>query len=541
MLRPRPGLDRAADLDRAATQGVDVLVVGAGATGAGIALDASTRGLSVLLVDRGDVAQGTSSKSSKLVHGGLRYLANGDVPMVAEGVRERDRLRRMAPHLVRPLGFVVPTDTVADAALLAAGMLAYDSLAAGRGVAGSARLSPADVLRQAPVLARGFDRGGAAYYDAQTDDARLVLACAMAARRHGAGVATHTAVDAITTGVFGHAVSLTTADDQELQVQARHVVLAAGVWGDHTGLVDDVGFATTPAKGVHLTFSRHEVPVDRATVIPSAAADGRRLFLVPWGAQVYVGTSDVPDPDGRAGPSVTQADADYLLDAVNLACGTTLSVTDAVGAWAGLRPLVATGPDADTADLSRQHTVTAPVPGLWAVTGGKLTTFRQMAEDVVDRILDADHDSRPCVTAATALGASGTVAAGRARAHAAADRVGLCHGAADTLWHRHGDRVPEVIRWCHERDALDVAIPELPYLVGELSWAVEVEGARTVNDVLARRLRATDRDAAAGGAVADRVADLVAAHLGWDESKRTASLEAHTTAVRHERGVIPLP
>lgn len=539
MLRPRPGLDRTHDLERADAQGVDVLVVGAGATGSGVALDAVTRGLSVLLVDRGDLAQGTSSKSSKLVHGGLRYLAHGDVSMVAEGVRERDRLRRMAPHLVRPLGFVVPTDTAADAALLAAGMAAYDALAVGRGVARSQRMSPADVVRQAPALARGFDRGGVRYFDAQTDDARLVLATAMAARRHGAGVATHTAVRDVTPGLRGRCVSLTTDTGDDVEVRARHVVLAAGVWGDHTGLVPDVGFATTPAKGVHLTFPRHEVPVDQATVIPSAAGDGRRLFLIPWGAQVYVGTSDVPDPDGRAGPTVTVADADYLLDAVNRACGTTLGVGDVVGAWAGLRPLVAAGPDADTADLSRMHTITAPAPGVWAVTGGKLTTFRQMAEDVVDRILDADGDPRPCVTATTAVGASGTVADGRARAHAAGDLVGLDPRAADTLWHRHGDRVTEVIRWCHERDGLDTAIPGLPYLAGELSWAVEVEGARTVNDVLARRLRTTDRDVHAGGTVAARAADLLAKHLNWTADQRQASLNAHTATVRHERGAIP--
>ena len=537
----RRGLDRARDLDRMEDTTLDVLVVGAGATGAGVALDAATRGLQVGLVDRGDVANGTSSKSSKLIHGGLRYLAHGDLPMVAEGVRERERLRRTAPHLVRPLGFVVPTDTVADAALLGAGMLAYDTLATGRAVARSRRLSAAEVVQQAPALAKGFDRGGVRYFDAQTDDARLVLQVAMTARRHGALVATHVVVDGIDPGRDGVVVTLRPDAERAVEVRARHVVLAGGVWADHTGLVADVGFATTPARGAHLTFPRDVVPVSRATVIPSANGDGRRLFLVPWGDQVYVGTNDVPDPDGRAGAVVTDADAAYLLAAVNDACGLSLTPTDAIGAWAGLRPLVAATADEATADLSRRHVVTSPTPGVWAVTGGKLTTYRQIAEDVVDAVLAADGRTAACRTPSLALGATGDVAAARARVHSAAAAVDVPPGTADTVWHRHGDRAVEVLQWCADRpDGREPAVPGLAHLHGELAWAVEVEGARTIADVLSRRLRASDRDAAAGGAAVEDVADLLASPHGWDDEARNDAVAAYRREVTRERGPVPL-
>lgn len=519
---------------------LDVLVVGAGATGAGVALDAVTRGLRVGLVDRGDVAQGTSSKSSKLVHGGLRYLQTGDVAMVAEGVRERDRLRRLAPHLVRPLGFVVPCDTVADAALVGAGMLAYDLLAAGRAVASSARLRADDVLAEAPALARGFDAGGWRYHDAQTDDARLVLAVAATARRHGALVATHARLDDLALGAGGAEATLhDQRGDDDVVVRARHVVLAGGVWADRVPGSDGLGFALTPAKGTHLTFSQEDLPVRRATVIPSASGDGRRLFLVPWGRQTYVGTNDVPDPGGITGPSVTHADATELLDSVNLACGTSLGLDDTTGAWAGLRPLVAA--DGDTADLSRRHAVASPRPGVWAVTGGKLTTYRQMAEDVVDAILDADGRTAPCRTTRVQLGATGSVSDARRRVQAAGARVGLRPGACDAVWHRHGDRAVEVVGFCAAVEGgLEPAVDGLPYLRGELDWAVAVEDAQTVEDVLARRLRATERDVAAGGGAIALTADLLAARHGWDDARRSAEVRTFRDAVRRERGVVPL-
>lgn len=535
----RSGLDRDADIDPLTEATLDVLVVGAGATGAGVAVDAATRGLRVGLIDRGDIAEGTSSKSSKLIHGGLRYLANGDVAMVAEGVRERDRLRAVAPHLVRPLGFVVPTDSMADAALVGAGMVAYGMLAAGRAVASSERLSAAGVVDAAPALVRGFDAGGWQYHDAQTDDARLVLHTAMTARRHGALVVTHLGLDDIEVSPAGVRASCTDAiGGHAVELDARHVVLAGGAWADRMG-GGDVGFSLTPGKGVHLTFPRSDVPVNRAIVIPSANGDGRRLFLIPWGQQTYVGTTDVPDPDGIDGASVTADDACYLLDAVNLACGTTLTLKDTCGAWAGLRPLVAAAAGSDTADLSRRHVITNPQRGVWAVTGGKLTTFRQMAEDVVDGILEADGTRRPCRTTRVPLGASGPIDAARRRVQAAGQRVGLSSRLSDTLWHRHGDRAVEVIRWCSDRDGLAVVRPGLPHLVGELSWGVEIEGARTVADVLSRRLRVSLRDAAAGASVIDDVVELLAVSAGAT-TLEGRDAQRFRSDVRRERGVVPL-
>lgn len=535
--------DRAGLLDRMAADPLDVLVVGAGATGAGIALDAAARGYRVGLVERDDVASGTSSRSSKLVHGGLRYLATGDLAMVVEGVRERERLRRLAPHLVRPLGFVVPTDTPLEVWMLRAGLVAYDAMALGRGARTHRRLRQQEVLLDAPGLARGARHGGFRYDDAQTDDARLTLAILQAARRHGALAVTHVDV----TGVeprAGTAPAVAHLHDrlggQDLDVAARWVVGAGGVWADRIG---DVAHGThapalRPAKGVHLTFHRRDLPVGRAVVVPSARDDGRRLFLVPWGQQVYVGTTDDADGDVDGRPTVSATDAAYLLDAVNSAFATDLRPEDAVGAWAGWRPLV--DADGDTADLSRRHLIHRPAPGLVTITGGKLTTYRQMAEDAVDVVVAGDDLRRRTQTTGIDLGATGTALDGLARARRALADAGGDPAHAGALYHRHGDRAPEVVAACAEADGLDVLVPDLPYLVGEVRWAARHEMACTLDDVLSRRLRVSVRDAAAGGAGIDVAADVMADELGWDAPARAAQVAEYRRLVADERGPVPL-
>jgi glycerol-3-phosphate dehydrogenase len=536
--------DRPELLDRMAADVLDVLVVGAGITGAGIALDAAARGYRVGVVERDDVASGTSSKSSKLVHGGLRYLATGDAAMVRQGVRERERLRRVAPHLVRPLGFVVPTDTRAEAAMLRAGLLAYDAMAAGRGARRHRALRQQHVLMDAPGLARGARHGGIRYDDAQTDDARLTLAVLQAARRHGAIAVTHADVTAVEPGTPRGAPATVHVRDRlaggDLAVRARWVVGAGGVRADRIGDVPAGTHAPPlrPARGVHVTLRRVDVPVNRAVVVPSARDDGRRLFVVPWGEQVYVGTTDDPDEDVAAGPRVSAADAAYLLDAVNAAFATDLAPADAVGAWAGWRPLV----DADgrTADLSRRHLVHRPAPGVVTITGGKLTTYRQMAEDVVDVIVEGDGLRRRTRTTRIPLGATGSAPTGLARARGALEAAGADPRHAGSLYHRHGDRAPEVVASCAADGELDALVPGLPYLVGEVRWAARHEMACTLDDVLSRRLRVSVRDAAAGGPAIDTAATIMAQELGWDRATRNARVAAYRRAVEDERGVVPL-
>jgi glycerol-3-phosphate dehydrogenase len=525
---------------------VDVLVVGGGITGAGVALDAASRGLSVALVDRGDLAQGTSSRSSRLIHGGARYLSTGDVAMVAEGVQERDRLRRMAPHLVLPLPFVIPTETVVDLAMLRIGMTAYDALAAGKGVATHRHLDATEVLRQAPGLARGYTRGGVRYWDCRTDDARLTLEVALTATAYGAVVAPHVEVTELLRagGRVAGAGLRDVLTGATSTIAARWVVSATGVWAGAVQHLDTAGaeLEVLPARGVHLVFDRQDLPVNSAVVLSSSASDGRRLFVIPWGSQVYVGTTDDAHDGGLDDPCVEPTDAAYVLAGTNRAFGTTLTVADAVGAWAGLRPLLRDPRAARTADLSRRHALVEGAPGLLTVTGGKLTTFRRMAADVVDRLAAAEGWPARSHTANLSLGSSGDVASGRAHIRAAAGGFPVDPGLLDGLHHRHGDRAGDVVAFAAEHGELDPLVPGLPYLRGEVRWAARNELVGRLDDVLQRRLRVSTRHREAGGADAIRwTADVLAEELGWDPARRRAEIARYLDAVRAERGPVPLP
>jgi glycerol-3-phosphate dehydrogenase len=534
--------DREACLAAATGDRLDVLVIGGGITGAGIALDAATRGYRVALVERGDLAQGTSSRSSKLVHGGFRYLETGDIAMVAQAVRERDRLRRLAPHLVRPLGFVVPIDDLRTGLEMRAGMTVYDAIALGRNVRGHRRLSVAEVLASVPGLAGGFSLGGYRYYDCQTDDARLTLQIAQVARRYGATVVNHAEViDLLRSGdrVVGATVRdvLTGATDE---LNARWTISASGVWADRVrGLAPPAPEATlVPAKGVHLTFPRSLVKVNQAVVVPSGADDGRRNFVIPWGDQVYIGTTDEAWAGDRDRPDVDGDQAAYLLRSLNRAFGTALTLADAIGSWAGLRPLI-TGPAAST-DLSRTHAITHSPDGLVSITGGKLTTYRQMAEDAVDVIAIADGNRRPCVTASLPLGAQGTAEEGLRRTRELLSTTGLDPALAGSVYHRYGDDAAALLSFCADHEGTDPLVPGLPYLRGEVRWAVRHELARTLDDVLQRRMRVSLRHAAAGGEAIGWAAGVVADELGWDGHERQRQIDDYLARVRHERGPVAL-
>jgi glycerol-3-phosphate dehydrogenase len=529
---------RAEMLDRLAAETFDVLVVGGGITGVGVALDAASRGLHTALVESADFASGTSSKSSKLIHGGLRYLQSGDVRLVYDSLQERQRLRRNAPHLVKLLPFMIPILTKDGliprrvARALGSAMWMYDLTGGFRIGKLHKRLKADAAHAHLPTTPRERLAGGYLYYDATTDDARLVLTVARTAARYGAALANRCAVIGLTKDGDGHVDGATiSADGRRFVVRARVVVNAAGVWADEVRTLED-GVnpdSIRPAKGVHLTVPWDKVRNDIAVVI-RVPGDKRSLFVVPWGERgdgtfehTYVGTTDT-DYDGPLDdPPCTADDIAYVLGALNATVTTGITTADVTGVWAGLRPLVKSAHSGRTADLSRRHRVTVGPAGVVAVTGGKLTTYREMAEDTVDTVLERlDRKARCRTKKLRLLGGDTTVEPppGTRAAHLAG-RYGTLAGELEALIDA-------------ESSLAEPLIHGLAYLRAEAVYAVRNEMATTLDDVLTRRTRAHlfDRDAAVAAAPA--VAELVGAELGWDAGEIARQLDAYRRLVAIE-------
>jgi glycerol-3-phosphate dehydrogenase len=491
-----------------------VLVVGGGITGAGVALDAASRGLRTALVERRDFGAGTSSRSSKLVHGGLRYLSQGDYGLVAQALAERQRLLTNAPHLVRPLPFLIPAyGSRAKMRAISAALWTYDLIGGFRIGSLHRRLSVADTLGRSPALRPAGLVGGHLYLDAHADDARLTLAVLRTAVLDHRAVAAN---DAPVRELRPGAGAVIDAGGHDIDVRASVVVNATGVWGDALSGAGAGAATIRPAKGVHITVPAPLVPTSVALVLP-VPADGRSIFVVPWAGtdRVYIGTTDT-DYDGPLdSPACTAEDTAYLLDAVNAALTTTLTAADVVGSWAGLRPLVAGAGSERSADLSRRHRVTREADGVVTIAGGKLTTYRAMAADTVDEVQAALGRRRsPSRTARLAL-------RGAAGAGALDD--------ADHLAGRYGSEARVVRAMIAAEPALaEPLVPGLPYQRAEAVYAARYEMARTVDDVLARRTRALilARDASAEAAAG--VAQLMAPELGWSD----ADIDAQVAAFR---------
>jgi glycerol-3-phosphate dehydrogenase len=535
-------------LDRLASRTYDLLVIGGGITGAGVALDAVARGLSVALVEREDLASGTSSKSSKLIHGGLRYLQHGDIAIVRESVAERDLLLRLAPHLVQRQTFVMPHRNGRERALTGVALTMYAGLSGFGKASRFHRLSPAQLSQRAPGMVRYVENGAWEYGDCRTDDARLTMTVARTAAGLGADVVTHAEVAELRRSAGGRVVGAGVRDrltGAELDVTAKVTLSATGVWADRVrDLAGPSPLHLLPSKGVHLVFPAADVQVSVALIIPSGARDGRRVFVIPWEDQVIVGTTDMVYEGPLESPSVEAADAEYCCTAVNKAFGTALTPDDAVGAWAGLRPLpradAKPGGRSDT--LSRRHALLSGPPGLITVTGGKLTTYRHMAADAVDLVVAELGGSARCSTAGIPLGLRGDFAAAVDRAVAVCRAAGVDPDLAQPLVMRHGDEAVPLIESAAADGSggADRLVPHLPYIRAELAWAVDHELALSVDDVLRRRLLVGLRDAAAGGALAQEVGALLARRLGWDDATRDASVDEYRRRVAQERGVVPL-
>jgi glycerol-3-phosphate dehydrogenase len=499
-LLSRPHSGRSATLGLLATSPFDLLVIGGGITGAGIARDAALRGLRTALVERDDFGSGTSSRSSRLIHGGVRYLEYGHFHLVFEASRERRTLLRIAPHLVRPLRFTWPVYQGARVPgwKLGAGLLLYDALALWRNVARHRRLTASGVLTREPELDPRGLTGGAEYFDAATDDARLTLANVLAAAGSGAVVLNHAAVRSITHDASGHAVGAGVHDllsGETVSVHASAIVNATGPWTDSVRQLADP--LRTPSvrgsKGVHLAVPAQRIG-NRGAVTLLSAIDGRVMFVLPAGRLTIIGTTESDEIAGPDEVRATSADIEYLLSSVNAAFPRAqLDRTDVVSAWAGIRPLAASGHPSDAASASREHEIERAPSGMVTVTGGKLTTYRAMAAEVVDTVL-ADLD-RPVVPTTTHL----VRLPGRERV-AAVDAL----ASSDAQLSERVD-------------------PQLPYRFADVVYGVECEQAFTLSDLLMRRTHIAFETRDAGVAVSFRVADIVAPLLDWDpQAKRRA-------------------
>jgi len=519
--------ERAAAIEALKTKELDILVVGGGIVGTGAALDAVTRGLSVGMVEARDWASGTSSRSSKLVHGGIRYLEQLDFRLVREALIERGLLlQRIAPHLVKPVRFLYPlTKPIYERVYVGAGMLLYDifSYSGGRppGVPHHRHLTKRQMLRAAPSLDKDAFVGGLTYYDAQVDDARYVSTLARTASFYGAHVASRVRVEGFLK--VGQRVVGVTAHDLEtgerFEIKARQVVNATGVWTDDTQSMvgERGGFKVRASKGVHLVVPRDRFQSKIGLLLRTEKSV---LFVIPWGRHWLIGTTDTDWNLDKSHPAATAADIDYILEHVNKVLAVNLTRDDVEGVYAGLRPLLA-GESEQTSKLSREHIVAHSVPGLVVVAGGKWTTYRIMAKDAIDAAASAlDGRVPPSTTQDIALlGAEGYQAAWNKRSKIA-HVFGVHKVRIEHLLNRYGVLTDELLDLIRERPELLEPLPGADdYIGAEVVYAATHEGALHLEDVLARRTRISIEAWDRGVSAAPVAAALMGAELGWDQAR----------------------
>ena len=532
--QPSTKVSRASRLARLADGSFDLLVIGGGINGAGIARDAAMRGLRVALVERGDFGSGTSSRSSRLVHGGVRYLEHGHLRLVFESSRERRTLLRIAPHLVRPLRFTWPVYRGARVPRwkLSAGLFLYDALSVFRNVRNHRPLDANEVIALEPSVRREELLGGAEYYDAATDDARLTLANVVAAEECGSAVANYASVVRLVRErdrVSGAEVR-DMLSDAELTVRAKVVVNSTGPWTDSVRSLDanSTRDAVRATKGVHIAVPRERLATHAALTLLSPI-DGRVMFALPSTATTIIGTTDTPTDEKPDEVRASATDVEYLLAAANLFFpAARLTMRDVVAAWAGIRPLIAAGFTRDPASASREHRIDQSASGVISVSGGKLTTYRAMSAQVVD-VVEKTLGRPPSRSNTDRRTLPGGDVRSLAEALRAAELEVGDAVVARRLVEAHGSRWRDVARLTSEEPALARRIVrELPYLLAEVVYAVEFEMAETLGDVLIRRLRIA-YETADHGRGASRVATaILAGRLGWDNAR------AHVEIVRYQ-------
>ena len=539
--------DRAAMLSRLATERFDVLVIGGGITGAGAALDAASRGLRVALVEARDLASGTSSRSSKLIHGGLRYLEQFDFKLVYEALRERDLLvSKLAPHLVKPVSFMYPLyKKVVERPYVGAGLVLYDAMeGTRRPVPHHRHLTARGALKRAPALSPDRLAGAMLYYDAQVDDARHTLTVARTAAAHSAVVATRVSAVGLLREADGTRVTGARVRDEEsgreITVTAEVVVVCAGVWTDQVHELAGVqaGYRVRMSKGVHIVVPRAAVDASTGMILRT---DKSVLFFIPWGEHWIVGTTDTDWSGDRAEPTATEEDIAYILAAANRALAHPLTRADVIAVYAGLRPLVdprvGHNGSKPTTKLSREHVVDAPVPGLVSVAGGKFTTYRLMARDVIDAaVADFGREVPGSVTEQVPLLGADGLAAVQPAAGRLAEDYGVTRAAVEHLLGRYGTLAEEVLHPIRADAGLARPLAEPhPYLRAEVAYAVTHESALHVEDVLMRRTRLFIESADAGAGAAAEVSAIMGRLLGWSRRRRAAETRRYLDPVQVER------
>jgi glycerol-3-phosphate dehydrogenase len=498
----------------------DMLVIGGGATGMGIAVDAASRGYAVLLLEQHDFGKGTSSRSTKLVHGGVRYLEQGNVALVMEALKERGLLRQNAPHLVSNLAFVVPNYDWWEAPFYGLGLKVYNALAGKYGFGPSEILSREETLARLPTIRIEGLRGGVVYYDGQFDDARLLVNLAQTAAEQGATVLNYLAVTALTKGADGFVDGVVAEDralDRKWEIGARVVINATGPFSDAVRHMaePDAPRLIAPSQGIHLVFDQSFLPTDAAIMVPHTS-DGRVMFAIPWHGHTLVGTTDTPIDTPALEPRPLDHEIAFILETAGRYLHKAPSREDVLSVFVGIRPLVKSGDSKLTAALSRDHTIHIDASGLITTTGGKWTTYRNMAEHTVDQAADlARLPERACVT--RTLNIHGF--------HSTPARFGpLAFYGSDAT------AIEDLMR---ATPALGMRLHHaLPYVAAEVVWAVREEMARTVEDVLARRTRALFLNAGAAEAMAPAVARLMGDELNWSDAQRDAEVRAFVALAR---------
>jgi len=537
---------RAEDLAALSRETWDVVIVGGGIVGSGALLDAASRGLRAALVEQEDIASGTSSRSSRLIHGGLRYLEQFRFGLVREALAERSRLLALAPHLVRlePLLFPIYGTPYLSKAFYDAGLTLYDILGARRDGGWHRRLSKAETLDLAPTLRHEGLRGGLVYHDGVEDDARYTLAVTRTAMAAGALAVTRVQATGVRSDPGSRTIQAVRATDllggDELEIPTRAVVDATGVWAaepDHP--FGSGSLHILPSRGAHLVVRRERIPNKTGLTI---RVPGKIVFLVPWGEHWLIGTTDAPFDGPAAHPTADGWEVDKLLDTVNATMDVHLGRDDVVGTYAGLRPLIAPS-DGSTVKASREHRVTVESNGVVRIGGGKYTTYRVMAHDVIDAVLGRDAaKARPSQTRDWRLvGAAEPDALARIAVEletiAAVQEVGPL--AAPQLVARHGTESPAIVALGAELDLLRPLAPGRAFMEVEVAWAARQEMALSLEDVLVRRTRLAPELPDRGAEIAPRVAMILGAELGWGEARQALEVQNYLATARREFAVAP--